>query len=442
MTMEGYTNSMKMTSSTPQPQALVDIQNLRAIHQQARENLNAKQTELRLVVASRYKELVTTSQSQGGDSQGTYGELCAMHAHAKELVEMIEDRGRVEGDRGIEQLLKDTILPSSFSRISAEMDGKRQEQISFNNEISLARYRYELSSVPRRVHLSLSSSNSAPMIAAQNLLRGFQLIDWQNSLYPSDSLLRFPIAREYALRFFTNNQVMLPKDNSGDKNIDYQVSVIYEHLVHLPKRVLTAAKEALLKESDKTVDYTGALVAHVLMDKTIPIVDDSSNYQLSCRLLEMFLKHKADMLLKYLELSNDGNKAEDQEKYLSTMVSIIQNLILQAYYIFVDTENGNSCNLKKMLSPYSIVQYSLCPLVLKEKVSQFLKSYLPLVEKTARSILSNMKSDAGLLGSIREVRLSVSFSITPSCNQGDESNVFCILCAAFRNCIKRFLIWK
>ena len=397
------------TISTPQGQALLDIQTLRALHQKARENLNAKQTELRLVVASRYKELVTSNHSSaGGDSlstQGTYGELCTMHTHAKQLVAMLEGQGSSD-ERGMEQLLRDTILRSNLSRTAGNLEVEREEMVSnvkTKNVMSLSRYRYELSSIPQRIHQNLSGSHIAPMIAAQNLVRAFHLIDCQNSTSSSGGKIRFPLAREHTSRFFSNNAILLARNAENDKCLEYQIRIIYEHLGHLPIRILSAAKEVLLQENFEASDYSGALVALVLMDNKL-IPSTATGEKLSCRLLDLFLENKASMLMKYLKLGNDEKQLESPEDYLSNLVSIIQNLVLQAYYIFSGIKKDNGSSIKELLSSYSTVEYSLSSIVLKDKVSLFLNSYFPLVTKTSRFVLSNMRRNSGYLGKIREVR--------------------------------------
>ena len=407
------------------------IDEMRTLHRRAMNDAEAKQTELRLVLASRYRELV-----------GSSDEVTKMRERAQELDELVSALPNLMG-----KLLKEsTTTATATSTIveeeeDADADRKKEEgakrESPDNDDAAVLKLRQCLSCLPRMVHRSLDKSNVYE--ATEYLMELFRLIAEQTDEYPlatalslsssssdssSTSLMQRDVLLQSQTRMtFMHVQTLPVKIIRIAKRIlhsaaSFSSSHGYTHTPSSSEREHKDDSEAVVPLNPKYGAQRSAAALSALDMLTIKQHQQSQSSSRPVELLDMYFDAKAE-LLRYLldQLNSTGNGKKDSgnhatggnsggdtnnaEEILSKIVLILQyDIVLHPYQIFVlrkfPTKSSDTDKMMKSLPmfPASIVQ---------AKASNFLSAHLPLIRTKVKNVLVDIAgTTASALGKIRQ----------------------------------------
>ena len=356
------------------------IDEMRHLHRRALQEAEAKRTELRLVLASRYRELV-----------GSSDEVLRMKERAKELHDLIHALPDLLGK------LEQHDHPRQRTTFSQESKDDGPE-----NEVSIQMARRQFSELTRCVHRALDR-NQVHM-ATTSLMELFCLIASHTDKYS----LANSIAAQSSSSF--SSMVSSEKKSRIDANLEAQIRMIYFQVQTLPRRILKLSRGYLLEaasyNSDSSFDPAQGteLSAAALASLDIlfrPKADDHGSLPAHDRatfLLETYFESKAELLgCLFNQLTV---KAADQaEGILSKIVLILQHdIIVHPYEIFV---------LRKFPGKTAAAIMETLPLfdptAVKARCSKFLASHLPLIRTKVKSVLVSIAgTTASALGQIRQ----------------------------------------
>lgn len=372
----------------------MSISEMRALHSKAIRDAEAKQTELRLVLSSRYRDLV-----------GSSDEVLAMRDMAQKLYETLGDLPHtMQHLQAISSESAATMLEKSKGLSSK----KKKEQVSVATVSSM---RYQLSSLPRILHRALDKEN--PHTAALALVKLFTLIHIRCSNTTNKSGLdQFPLAKVLASKdIFKEYKQLFEQNTHHDEHelnlLDTQIQMVYLHVQTLPFRIVKLSKKVLLHKSLSAIPSKAALTALALLD--VKKSSSEKKQQLTdsaTRLLEIYYDSKAKLLRSLLDDLNQmssnsslpGTAGKQCEKIMTDIVTVIQfDIILHSYQIFTLPSTSNISNSETTLLPY------FDPHLVKSKCSHFLATHIPLLRSKIRNVLvSSVAVDAGMLGGIRQ----------------------------------------
>ena len=341
-------------TSAPQNMAKsMTIEEMRVLHHKALSDAEAKRTELRLVLASRYRELV-----------GSSDEVIRMRERSEELHQLVH---------AIPQLMIKLVDASKPTSLQESKDSSSHGSAT---EVALRR---ELATLPRVIHRALDQNDVHK--AATSLLELFSLI----ASYTD----KFPLANALG-------KSVLRTDGHLSPMILTQLKMTYLHMETIPARTLRMAKEIILKAAANAQLSAAALCTMNLMQVPKPG---------AVTLLDLYFDSKAKLLqtlLNQLVTTNNNPlmspsaqrqvvvQTDNAEAILSQIVAILQHdIILHPYQIFV----------LKHFPDTPLVESEL----VKTKASHFLAAHLPLIRTKVKSVLVSIAgTTASALGQIRQ----------------------------------------
>jgi len=375
------------------------IDEMRNLHRRALSEAEAKQTELRLVLASRYRELV-----------GSSDEVTKMRERAQELNDLVDNIPTL-----MEKLLQKSQAEIDDEKKEAEIsiDHSKEDESDSSNVLKL---RQNLSYLPRLVHRALDKTSVYE--ATESLIELFRLIAEQTDEYPLATALGGPSA--------LSSKPSLEQDVL----LQSQMRMTYLHVQTLPVKITTIAKKILHSAASFSDDATlnpkhGAQRSAAALSALDMLTIQSEHKQRdsasrSIELLDMYFDAKAKLLRSLLDqLTTNGgtstavakgkkekaskSSTNNAEKILSKIVLILQyDIVLHPYQIFVlrkfpsameDDDNDKVMNSLPMF-PAAIVQ---------TKASNFLSAHLPLIRTKVKSVLVDIAgTTASALGKIRQ----------------------------------------
>lgn len=388
------------------------INEMRELHRKATQDAEAKKTELRLVLASRYRELV-----------GSSDEVLHMQARAKELDELVKALpGLAQRLAACAEQQQQQQLSEGHSAAGAASSVPREEEKKVDADDEVNAVRRSLASLPRHIHRSLDRSDVHG--AASGLIELFNIIAARTDDYPLATALAT-----------TKLDPAASKAAAADPMMQSQMKMIYLHVQTLPDRTVRQSRRLLHRAaaSHPAGSAVGAaMTASALsaLDLLDPHRTATSEERRAARLLDVYYDAKARLirgLLDRLGRTEDAAAAaaaadgggtagvgattsatsdETADDVLGRIVHILQNdILLHPYQIFVlkrfqPTEDGQP-------SPEEEAVMATLPTfdsaVLRIKASNFLATHLPLIRNRAKAVLMNIAgTTAARLGNIRQ----------------------------------------
>ena len=355
------------------------IEEMRELHRRALSDAEAKQTELRLVLASRYRELV-----------GSSDEVTKMRERALELHELVDALPGL-----MDKLIRSSEEPHQESK---SQEGGDQEKNSAKGKVlSLRR---DLSNLPRLVHRALDKNDVHE--ATESLMQLFRLIAQQTVEYPLATALA--------------SGVVLAPVTTEDSLLQAQMRMTFLHVQTLPAKINRISKYILNSAASFGLDDSAKYGAHKSASalSTLDLLDINQLRDRPVQLLDLYFDSKAKLLQSLLtKLTSSKSEKEEEaadasainaEDTLSKIVLVVQyDVILHSYQIFV---LRNFPCLPNSTSTAEAIMKSLPmfpPSVVQNKVSNFLASHLPLIRTRVKSVLVDIAgTTASALGKIRQ----------------------------------------
>lgn len=392
------------------------IDEMRNLHRRAISDAESKQTELRLVLASRYRELV-----------GSSDEVTKMRERAQELDELVSALPTLMGK--LLQKSENKIKDDSKEILKNHGNILDDSNCKDNDAPAILKLRQNISFLPRLVHRSLDKNMVYE--ATDSLIELFRLIAEQTDEYP--------LATALSTSSPTSCTVRLKQDIL----LQSQMRMTFLHVQTLPVKIARIAKKILNEAASfsnnihrgecsgasvpvpkygaqRSAAALSALDMLTIQEENQRLPRNSSSRPI--QLLDIYFDAKGMILRSLLDqLSNIGDinvkakrKSENQhpgsttinaEEILSKIVLILQyDIILHPYQIFVlrkfptNSKRNNNNNIKMMNSlpifPAAIVQ---------TKASNFLSAHLPLIRTKVKGVLIDIAgTTASALGQIRQ----------------------------------------
>lgn len=350
---------------------------MRALHRQALSEAEAKKTELKLVLASRYRELV-----------GSSDEVLDMQRDAKVLDDLVTSIPSL-----VEYLLK---RASSDNGENKEEEAHTEIIVTHDRDLL---DRLQLSDAPRAVHSCLDIGDVHG--AASTLIKTFVLITKYARQYPLANVLTG----------------VNPKDDfcpPQSAALLMQIKMIYLHLQSIPLRIIQMSKQYLLNLSQSCSGTARALSAiHLLNVQKIP------DTQRANKLMDLYFDSKTKVIHDLLDKLSPRSMAKGSpprnkkdstfyseestdaaEKTISEILLILQyDIILYPCQIFMlrrYEKDEDEDNVIGSLPQFDVGQ-------LKTKISNFLAAHLPLIRSKVKAILIGIAgTTASRLGHMRQ----------------------------------------
>jgi hypothetical protein len=386
------------------------IEEMRQLHQRALSEAEAKQTELRLVLASRYRELVGSSE-----------EVTKMRERAQELHDLVHALPQL-----METLLDASTSPypeeAAASEEKAEDADYLSKSSSTNNNV-IPKLRQDLSRLPRLIHRALDNHNVHE--AAISLMELFHVIAQHTDEYRLATALSPSVACQHT---------------ELDDLAKAQIRMTYLHVQTMPVKIQKLSKYVLLHASSYSEEEeSGAKNSSTISSSeasdcrtfgaqtsaaalsTLDLLQTSPPSDRTTMLLDLYFDSKAKLLQSLLEQlsahqgdeeentagtnkkQNDGG-AHAAEAILSKIVLILQyDIILHPYQIFCLRKFP--C-LSRSPSTAEVIMKTLPqfpPATVRSKASNFLAAHLPLIRSKVKTILMDIAgTTASALGKIRQ----------------------------------------
>jgi hypothetical protein len=379
------------------------IEEMRELHRQALNEAEAKQTELRLVLASRYRELV-----------GSSDEVTKMRERAQELHELVDALPNL-----MEKLIKSAEGPPSQQQESKTQEEGNED--ADNDKVLVLRR--EFSTLPRLVHRSLDKNDVHE--ATKSLMQLFRLIAEQTEEYPLATALS------------PGAQVQYTSSKSTNTLLHAQMRMTFLHVQTLPAKIIRICKHILNSAASFGLDNDPKFGAQKSASalSTLDLLDINQTRDRPTQLLDLYFDSKAQLLQSLLtKLSSTfgttnesytDTGANNAEDILSKIVLILQyDVVLHPYQIFVlrefpslPTSGSSAEGIMKSLPmfPASVVQ---------SKASNFLSAHLPLIRTKVKSVLIGIAgTTASALGKIRQSLYDKTDGL--ECTQRLDSNGVC-----------------
>ena len=388
------------------------IDEMRNLHRRALSEAEAKQTELRLVLASRYRELV-----------GSSDEVTKMRERAQELDDLVNNlptlMEKLLQKSENNEIITDEKKEESEARAVKE-DDEGDDEGDASTASTVLKLRQNLSHLPRLVHRALDKSQVYE--ATESLIELFRLIAEQTDEYP----LATALSSASSCKLSAEPDILLQS----------QMRMTYLHVQTLPVKISRIAKRILnsaasfssCENSDETPldPKHGAQRSAAALSALDMLTIQAGNNQLQRKsssrpveLLDMYFAAKAKLLRSLLDQLNtsgstnatkamkekggiESNNTINAEEILSKIVLILQyDIVLHPYQIFVlrkfpTVMNGDHNTMMDSLPmfPAAIVQ---------TKASNFLSAHLPLIRTKVKSVLIDIAgTTASALGKIRQ----------------------------------------
>jgi hypothetical protein len=386
------------------------IDEMRQLHQRALSEAEAKQTELRLVLASRYRELV-----------GSSDEVTKMRERAEELHNLVHALPTlmsklIESSTGATGIIQGA---GATTTLEAKEEAEGESKTAEASDLVLA-LRHQLALLPRIIHRALDKNDVHD--ATRSLMDLFRLIAEQTEEYP----LATTLARGMAANS-TTTSMMTPK--VLDPLLQAQMRMVFLHAQTLPTRITRIATHILSVSasykgcsSGKWDPAFGAQMSAAALS-SLDLLDINPRQDRIVQLLDLYFNSKAKLLKSLLnklltssssstsggptssksEATVDGG-AHNAEAILSKIVLILQyDIIVHPYEIFV--LRSFPCTTKSSSTADDVVKtLPMFPAeVVQSKASNFLAAHLPLIRTKVKSVLVDIAgTTASALGKIRQ----------------------------------------
>ena len=342
-----------MTSSYPASvvEQSMTIDEMRHMHQQALQQAEAKKTELRLVLASRYRELV-----------GSSDEVIKMKDRSEELLDLVKNIPVL-----MENLPQETV-PKKI--LEGEDTAPSQEATTTP---SLQR---QLSVLPRSIYRALDQDR---VYDATNLLiQLFTLVKSTSDAYPVANQLARPSPPLYDSSSSNSNS------NRTDSRVSARnVRLVYLQFESMPLKIKRMASQKLGRVGTSSLVTASALSALQQLSTTkttgFPIED--------------YYSAKAELLTALLEKLKDGGSSNNNaQQILSQIVRILQlDILVVPYQIWIRRDHPDL--------PLPSASRS----ELQTRTSKFLATHLPLIRSKVKFVLVQIAgTTASALGKIRQ----------------------------------------
>jgi Vps51/Vps67 len=276
------------------------IDEMRALHHRAMTDADAKRTELRLVLASRYRELV-----------GSSDEVIKMKERAQELNDLV---------KALPQLIaKLTDLPQHVNGEAKEVDPGDTVDPTLTQEMSVLQLRRELSLLPRAMYRALDAKDVHK--ATLTLIQLFTLIAQQTDEYP--------LANELS----QSRAVSFPH---LDPTLEVQIRMTFLQVQSLPDKirrishgVLAGSASYGLSDGALGITRSASALASLHCLESRQRGNDRAEW-----LLTTYFESKAKILVSLLNQLT-VEQAANAEDVLSKIVLILQfDIIMHPYQIF------------------------------------------------------------------------------------------------------------
>jgi len=379
------------------------IDEMRALHRQAISEAEAKKTELKLVLASRYRELVGSSD-EVLEMQRNAKALDELVASIPELVERLIECVNAADQRG-ESKEGDEISQSSSPRMINMNQEVKREKEGEKEVDSLEGDRLRLANAPLDVHTCLDVVNVHG--SARTLIDTFAIVTKYTRQYPLANVL----AR------VNHGQDFCPVVKNVPPQLMIQIKMIYLHLQSMPLRTIQMAKNVLLSLSGTCSESARALSAIHSLNVHVT----TTEAQRANKLMDLYFESKAKAIHELLnrlspkiiashtqsptKSKKDKNYYSEEatdaaEQTISNILLILQyDIVLYSYQIFMlreyETMNGEE-SVMQYLPQFDQEQ-------LKMKVTHFLATHLPLIRSKVKTILVGIAgTTASRLGQMRQ----------------------------------------
>lgn len=379
------------------------IDEMRALHRQALSEAEAKKTELKLVLASRYRELVGSSD-EVLEMQRNAKALDKLVASIPELVERLIECVNAADQQG-ESKEGDEISQSSSSRMINMNQEVKREKEGEKEVDSVEGDRLRLANAPLDVHTCLDVVNVHG--SARTLIDTFAIITKYTRQYPlANVLARVNLDQDFC-----------PVVKNVPPQLMIQIKMIYLHLQSMPLRTKQMAKNVLLSLSETCSESARALSAIHLLNVHVT----TTEAQRANKLMDLYFESKAKVIHELLNRlspkiiashTQSPTKSKKDKKYyseeatdaaeqtISNILLILQyDIVLYPYQIFMlreyETMNGEE-SVMQYLPQFDQEQ-------LKMKVTHFLATHLPLIRSKVKTILVGIAgTTASRLGQMRQ----------------------------------------
>ena len=254
------------------------IEEMRDLHRRALSDAEAKQTELRLVLASRYRELV-----------GSSDEVTKMRERALELHELVDALPGL-----MDKLIRSSEEPHQESK---SQEGGDQEKISAKGKVlSLRR---DLSNLPRLVHRALDKNDVHE--ATESLMQLFRLIAQQTVEYPLATALA--------------SGVVLAPVTTEDSLLQAQMRMTFLHVQTLPAKINRISKYILNSAASFGLDDSAKYGAHKSASalSTLDLLDINQLRDRPVQLLDLYFDSKAKLLQSLLTKLTSSQSEKEEE---------------------------------------------------------------------------------------------------------------------------------
>jgi len=362
------------------------IDEMRELHRRALNEAESKQTELRLVLASRYRELVGSSDA-----------VTKMFERSEELHSLVH---------ALPDLM-DKLVYSTTVRLDPE-DSQVEIPALLDRKALL---RQKLSHLPRLIHRALDRNDVHQ--AAASLLELFQLIAIHTNEYPLATALTSGADGH--------------SSPMGDL-LRAQMRMTFLHVQTLPARIARISRHILHQAAsyDMDPDYGAQRSASAL--STLDLLETNKVGDRPGQLLDIYFDSKARLLQGLLAQLASKEKIDDSdasiaEGILSKIVLILQyDIVLHPYQIFVlrtfpihTTSSPDSIMKSLPIFPSYMVQ---------AKASNFLSAHLPLIRNKVKTVLMDIAgTTASALGKIRQSLYDKTDG--GECKEALDGNGFC-----------------
>jgi hypothetical protein len=392
------------------------IEEMRQLHAAALNQAESKRTELRLVLASRYRELVGSSDEvikMKERSQELHDLVQALPLLLEKLNLKITVKGEAEGGTGTE-----TDKAADGQEEKDQDEEKEQEQ---QTDWSIVAVRRDLSRLPRVVHRALDVNDV--FTATTTLMELFLLIASRTNAYPLANALQ---AGALVLSQSKNNNVIsaadapvvLP-DADQDPALVAQMRMIFLQVQTLPNKIERIASKKLLRSASygKNVkDPSAGAEKSAAALASLDLLSIDQGRDRAGYLLEKYFESKAQLLASLLNrlAKEDGESSDNAttaaggagnaEEILSKIVLILQHdVIVHPYQIFClrNFPVGNQEDVEAATIMQALPAFDKN--AVKVRCSKFLSAHLPLIRTKVKSVLVAIAgTTASALGQIRQ----------------------------------------
>ena len=372
---------------------------MRDLHRQALTEAESKKTELRLVLASRYRELVGSSDevsTMSRDAGVLHDLVCSLPSLVDALIQCANHNNT-------------GTFSSNATNIKEEKeDDEKAEAKKARN--SVMEDRIQLSTSSRTIHSFLDDKNVHGATSA--ILDTFRIISKYTNQYP---LVNKLVNASFGKDANVEQTSLSPEDS---KLLFTQIKMIYFHLQTIPLRTIQLSKQILVQEetsvgsTNNAHNTARALSSLHRLNVSFFQYSDSTR---SNKLLDLYFDSKAKLIHSLL----DQLETDVAEQIISKIVWILQHdIILYPYQIFmlrryrytllggeekIETETQSSPSDDVVVEDVMNTLPSFDQEQVKTKASNFLAAHLPLIRSKVKTVLVGIAgTTASRLGSIRQ----------------------------------------